>query len=131
MHVLLWNFEHITYCDSYDLLSCFSQDIEDFQISDIQQRLLQDMEKKLCSVIKLDDFNVLDEQILLLNKQWHEINAQVSQRKIQIQKIMMQWAEFQNNVTGLHDWIDKMEYRILTDQEYHIEDLLSKFAKVS
>lgn len=89
------------------------------------------MEKKLCSVIKLDDFNVLDEQILLLNKQWHEINAQVSQRKIQIQKFMMQWAEFQNNVTGLHDWIDKMEYRILTDQEYHIEDLLSKFAKVS
>lgn len=89
------------------------------------------MEKKLCSVIKLDDFNVLNEQILLLNKHWQELNAQVSQRKIQIQNIMMQWTEFQNNVSGLHEWIDKMEYRILTDQEYHIEDLLSKFAKVS
>lgn len=118
-------------CDYEELQLDYQKcmDIEGFQISDIQQRLLQDMEKKLCSVIKLDDFNVLNEQILLLNKHWHELNAQVSQRKIQIQNIMMQWTEFQNNVSGLHEWIDKMEYRILTDQEYHIEDLLSKFAK--
>jgi nesprin-1 len=97
----------------------------------MQRQLLQEMELRFSKVIQPDDLNILRQRILLLNKQWDELCHRAAQRRRHIQSSMSQWANFNENVSSFHKWIDEMEYKIITSKEYHIEDLLQKFSKVS
>ena len=43
---------------------------------------------------------------------------------------MCRWASFNERVREMHDWMEKMEIKVISSQEYHIEDLLRKLQQV-
>jgi hypothetical protein len=43
---------------------------------------------------------------------------------------MCRWANFNERVREMHDWMEKMEIKVISSQEYHIEDLLHKLQQV-
>ena len=43
---------------------------------------------------------------------------------------MCRWASFNERVKEMHDWMEKMEIKVISSQEYHIEDLLHKLQQV-
>ena len=97
----------------------------------MQRHSLQEMDKKLDEFLHPGHLNVLHQRILLLNRMLQELKHQVSKRKNHIHDSVSNWTEFQDNVSSLHEWIDKMEYKVITDKGYHIEDVLHKFSHVS
>lgn len=73
---------------------------------------------------------MLHQRIRLLNKQWDELRNQAVMRQQKITDNMCRWADFNERTRELHDWMEKMEIKVVSSQEYHIEDLLRKLQKV-
>ena len=65
-----------------------------------------------------------------MNKQWDELRSQANLRGQRIDDTMFRWSNFSEKVKELCDWIDKMEVKVISSKDYHIEDLLNKMQKV-
>ena len=72
----------------------------------------------------------MHQRIRLLNKQWDELHNQTVLRQQKISSNMCRWASFNERVREMHDWMEKMEIKVISSQEYHIEDLLHKLQQV-
>ncbi|KAH3846261.1 hypothetical protein DPMN_088560 [Dreissena polymorpha] len=86
-------------------------------------------EKTLSRTIEPEDLNVLHQRIRLLNKQWDELCNQASLRAQRIDDTMFRWSSFSQKFKELCDWIDKMEVKVISSKDYHIEDLLNRMEK--
>ena len=88
-------------------------------------------EEQLEKHLNPEDITVLHHRLVLLNKQWLEISNQVDQRKQLISDRLNMWTDFNSKYKEFLDWINKMDARIMSNQEYNIEDLLSNLQNVS
>jgi len=43
---------------------------------------------------------------------------------------MFRWSNFSQKFKDMCDWIDKMEFKVISSKDFHIEDLLSRMEKV-
>lgn len=120
----LYHFDIISLC-------IFKQDIEtEFATNEPRKQSLLGKEAKLGETIQPEDLNVLHQRIRLLNKQWDELRNQTVIRQQKITDNMCRWASFNERSRELNDWMEKMEIKVVSSQEYHIEDLLRKLQKV-
>ena len=107
------------------------QDIESaFVHNEPKRQTLLSKERDLSKVIEPEDLNVLHQRIRLMNKQWDELSSQANLRGQRIDDTMFRWSNFSEKVKELCDWIDKMEVKVISSKDYHIEDLLNKMQKV-
>lgn len=86
-------------------------------------------EKALSRTIEPEDLNVLHQRIRLLNKQWDELRNQASLRAQRIDDTMFRWSNFSQKFKELCDWIDRMEVKVISSKDFHIEDLLNRMEK--
>ncbi len=77
-----------------------------------------------------EDTSILRQRLSLLSKQWSELSQQVALRQEGIERRLGQWASFNDKYRSLSDSISKMELKITSSREYHIEDLLQKLKHV-
>ena len=80
----------------------------------------------MATSISPEDMTILQQRLLLLNKQWQEIQHQVALRKQRVADRLQQWALFNEKYKELLEMLNSMETRVSTGNEYHIEDLLYK-----
>ena len=95
-----------------------------------KRQTLLSKEKGLSQIIEPEDLNVLHQRIRLMNKQWDELRNQANLRAQRIDDTMFRWSNFSGKVKELCDWIDKMEVKVISSKDYHIEDLLARMQKV-
>lgn len=108
------------------------QDIEAaFVHNEPKRQTLLSNEKALSKVIEPEDLNVLHQRIRLMNKQWDELRNQANLRGHRIDDTMFRWSNFSEKIKELCDWIDKMEVKVISSKDYHIEDLLNRMQRVS
>ncbi|XP_060567930.1 nesprin-1-like isoform X3 [Ruditapes philippinarum] len=111
-----------------DMHKC--KDIEvAFANAEPKRQSLLALETSLSKTIEPEDLNVLHQRIRLLNKQWDELRNQASLRAQRIDDTMFRWSNFSQKFKDLCDWIDRMEVKVISSKDFHIEDLLNRMEK--
>ena len=87
--------------------------------------------RHLSDSVAREDLSILQQRLLLLDKQWDEIKNQTLLREQLIADRLNRWSTFTEKHKELSDWLDRMEAKVTTGREYHIEDLLHKLQNVS
>ena len=109
----------------------YFQDIETaFANAEPKRQSLLANEKALSKTIEPEDLNVLHQRIRLLNKQWDELRSQANLRCQRIDDTMFRWSSFSQRFKEMCDWMDKMEVKVISSKDFHIEDLLNRMERV-
>ena len=79
---------------NYLIKSTFQEFETTFCASEDKKNTLSVREKQLSERVSADDISILHQRIILLNKQWVEIEHQVSLRKHLVLEKLNRWSQF-------------------------------------
>ena len=79
---------------NYLIKSTFQEFETTFRASEDKKNTLSVREKQLSERVSADDISILHQRIILLNKQWTEIEHQVSLRKHLVLEKLNRWSQF-------------------------------------
>jgi len=85
----------------------------------------------LTDQVGAEDLSVLDERLRLLSCLWTEVLDQVSQRRVQIEKRLERWSDFDEECRQLMEAIAQCESAVEGVSDVPIEDLLVALQTVS
>jgi nesprin-1 len=90
---------------------------------------VKDAQKELSLIITSEDLTILRQRILLLEKQWQEHHNQVILRKQRVGDRLNEWVAICARYKEMIEWLTSMESKVMSNTEYHIEDLIVKLQK--
>ncbi|GFO48206.1 nesprin-1-like [Plakobranchus ocellatus] len=94
-------------------------------LEDKRQSLVS-RERQLGRLVQTEDMNLLHQRMRLLNKQWVELRRQAALREQRLTEALFKWTNLGERIRSLMDWIEKMETKITSNRDMHVEDLLAK-----
>ncbi|RUS76916.1 hypothetical protein EGW08_015319, partial [Elysia chlorotica] len=97
-----------------------------FASAEDKRQSLVDRERRLGRLIQSEDIHLLHQRIRLLNKQWDELRQQVALREQGLTDALFRWTNLGERIRSLMAWIERMETRITSTTDMHVEDLLAK-----
>lgn len=109
-----------------------SQDfLATFEASRGERKRLREREEELNRVVAADDIRLLRERLLLMERQWDELQHQLQVKERVIDGAMSEWSAFLAKYRDFSDWLTDIEERVVATKEYHIEDIIDKLQNVS
>lgn len=82
-------------------------------------------------MVGADDIRLLRERLLLMERQWDELQHQLEVKERVIEMAMSEWNTFLAKYRAFSDWLSSIEERVAATKEYHIEDIIDKLQNVS
>ncbi|XP_043075052.1 nesprin-1 isoform X1 [Puntigrus tetrazona] len=83
----------------------------------------------LSSGLSADDLTVLQERLVLLQRQWEETCHQLSLRRQQVSERLNEWAVFNEKNKELCEWLTQMESKVSQNGDISIEEMIEKLRK--
>ncbi|XP_016311636.1 nesprin-1-like isoform X6 [Sinocyclocheilus anshuiensis] len=87
------------------------------------------LRESLSSGLSADDLTVLQERLLLLQRQWEETCHQLSLRRQQVSERLNEWAVFNEKNKELCEWLTQMESKVSQNGDISIEEMIEKLRK--
>ncbi|XP_033998692.1 nesprin-1 isoform X2 [Trematomus bernacchii] len=80
-------------------------------------------------LVSADDITVLQERLLLLQRQWGEVSHQLTLRRQQVSEKLNEWAVFNEKNKELCEWLTQMESKVSQNGDISIEEMIEKLRK--
>ncbi|XP_048062412.1 nesprin-1 isoform X1 [Megalobrama amblycephala] len=87
------------------------------------------LRESLSSGLSADDLTVLQERLILLQRQWEETCHQLSLRRQQVSERLNEWAVFNEKNKELCEWLTHMESKVSQNGDISIEEMIEKLKK--
>uniref|UniRef100_A0A8C1U557 Spectrin repeat containing, nuclear envelope 1a n=1 Tax=Cyprinus carpio TaxID=7962 RepID=A0A8C1U557_CYPCA len=87
------------------------------------------LRESLSSGLSADDLTVLQERLILLQRQWEETCHQLSLRRQQVSERLNEWAVFNEKNKELCEWLTQMESKVSQNGDISIEEMIEKLRK--
>uniref|UniRef100_A0A8C2KL13 Spectrin repeat containing, nuclear envelope 1a n=1 Tax=Cyprinus carpio TaxID=7962 RepID=A0A8C2KL13_CYPCA len=87
------------------------------------------LRESLSSGLSADDLTVLQERLILLQRQWEETCHQLSLRRQQVSERLNEWAVFNEKNKELCEWLTQMESKVSQNGDVTIEEMIEKLRK--
>ncbi|XP_052391485.1 nesprin-1 isoform X1 [Carassius gibelio] len=87
------------------------------------------LRESLSGGLSADDLTVLQERLVLLQRQWEETCHQLSLRRQQVSERLNEWALFNEKNKELCEWLTQMESKVSQNGDISIEEMIEKLRK--
>uniref|UniRef100_A0A8C1T930 Spectrin repeat containing, nuclear envelope 1a n=1 Tax=Cyprinus carpio TaxID=7962 RepID=A0A8C1T930_CYPCA len=87
------------------------------------------LRESLSSGLSADNLTVLQERLILLQRQWEETCHQLSLRRQQVSERLNEWAVFNEKNKELCEWLTQMESKVSQNGDISIGEMIEKLRK--
>ncbi|XP_067272909.1 nesprin-1 isoform X4 [Pseudorasbora parva] len=87
------------------------------------------LRESLSGGLSADDLTVLQERLIILQRQWEETCHQLSLRRQQVSERLNEWAVFNEKNKELCEWLTHMESKVSQNGDISIEEMIEKLRK--